>query len=590
MPAAPPKKHPDKSKTSTLAKRLYGLYVRPYLGQLLIAVFFMGIAAAMTGLVAKLMQPVLDDVLFNSKKEMIFPVCAAVFVTFTIRGITTYIHTIMMNRIGQNIIADIQGDLFKHFMILDLSFFHENSSGSLVSRIVNDVNIMRLAVTETLTGFGKSASTLVFLVAVMVYQDWKLSFAAFIIFPFVSGFVFYLGKRLRKVSKKIQHELGSLSDLLLQTFQGIRLVKAYGMENHEKEKIIGAVYTVRDLNIKSVRLSNLSTPVNETIVGLIFSCIIAYGGYQVLAGSLTPGQLASFLAAFTLAYEPMKKLAKLNNTLQVGLGAAERVFEMMDIRPDIIESEKPEILSSRTPEITFKNVEFQYSNTELKALNTISFTARAGEVTALVGQSGGGKSTIINLIPRFYDVTGGSILIDGQDIRKLSLTDLRRHIALVSQDITIFNDSILSNIRYGDPSATDEQIIQAAKAAAAHDFIQSFPDCYNTIVGEDGVKLSGGQKQRISIARAILRNAPILLLDEATSALDNESESLVQNALHELEKGRTTIVIAHRLTTVQTAHQILVLDKGKVIENGTHDSLLAKDGAYARMYHTGLKG
>lgn len=573
----------------SLVQRLVSKYVRPYTGKLVIAMIFMGVSAAMTALIAMLMEPVLDDVLYGGKEDLILPVSLAVFVTFVVRGITTYLHTIQMNRIGQFIVSDVQRDLFGHFMSLDLAFFHANPSGQLISRVMNDVTVMRMAVTDTMTGFGKSAFTLLFLVYVMFQQDWKLTLVAFAVFPFVSGFVIHLGKRLRAVSGSIQKEMASLSDLLSQTFQGIRLVKAYRMEENERRRVGGAIVKVRDLNIASVRISNLSTPVNEAIVGLLFSGIIAYGGYEVLAGRITPGQLASFLAAFTLAYEPMKKLAKLNSSLQVGLGAADHVFALMDMAPKIIDKNDAEILKTDKPEVCFKNVHFCYEEDEIKALKGISFTARPGKVTALVGPSGGGKSTIINLIPRFYDVLDGSILINGTDVRDVSLSSLRDHIALVSQDITIFNDTVFENIRYGRVDASEEDIYNAATLAAAHDFIIALPNGYETVLGEDGVKLSGGQRQRIAIARAILKDAPILLLDEATSALDNESEKLVQNALQELEKGRTTLVIAHRLTTVQEADQIIVLDQGNIIEQGTHDELVHKPGLYAKMYRSGIK-
>lgn len=587
--ATPKNVNKNNKKTNLLVKRLFHVYVQPYWFKIGVAVVLMAVSGGMTALIAKLMQPVLDDVLVQSKKDMIIPVSIAVFGTFLVRGVTTYLHTILMNRIGQSIVADIQSDLFRSFMRQDLAFFHANPSGHLLSRVINDVNAMRYAVSDTFTAFGKSALTLVFLVIVMYMQDPRLTLAAFAIMPVVSGFVVYIGRRLRKISKTIQHELGSLSDMLSQTFQGIRLVKAYGMEDHEKGKVIAGIERVRDLNIKAVRVSNMSTPVNETIVGIIFSSIIAYGGYEVLGGNLTAGELGSFLAAFTLAYEPMKKLARLNSALQMGLGATERVFEMID-HPIGIHEKHPSItLESTKPEIMFTDVEFQYDGAELKALSGLNFTARSGEVTALVGPSGSGKSTVINLIPRFYDVAGGQITIDGRDIRDMSLKSLRKHIALVSQDITIFNDTVLENIRYGDFSASDDAIYEAARIAAAHDFIEKFPEGYHTVVGEDGVKLSGGQKQRISIARAILRNAPILLLDEATSALDNESEQLIQEALKKLEKGRTTIVIAHRLSTVQSAHQILVMDHGKIVERGTHSSLVEENGVYAKMYKTGLR-
>lgn len=589
-PAALPKTKTPQGLSFPLIKRLTGAYLRPYVGHLILATIFMIVAAAMTAAVAKLMQPVLDDVLYGQKKEMIVPVALMVFGAFAVRGVATYLHTILMNRIGHYIVSDVQSDLFSHFMDLDLAFFHDNPSGQLISRVVNDVSVMRTMVTDTLTGFGKSAFTLVFLVGLMFFQDWKLTLAAFLIFPFLSGFVVYIGRKLRNVSGRIQHEMAGLSDLLSQTFQSIRVVKAYNLENVQGQKVSRAIYKVRDLNIKAVRTSALSTPVNEILIGLIFSSIIVYGGYQVLGGHITAGGLASFLAAFTLAYEPMKKLAKLNNSLQMGMGAADRVFEMMDFAPGISDTAAAQEISASELDIRFENVSFSYEGDSLPALYRVSFKAGAGQLTALVGPSGGGKSTLMNMIPRFYDASEGRILIGDMEIKGITLDSLRDHIALVSQDITIFNETILENIRYGDQAADDDAVFEAARAAAAHDFIQSFPEGYQTIVGENGVKLSGGQKQRLAIARAILRDAPILLLDEATSALDNESEKIVQKALKKLEKGRTTIVIAHRLTTVREADQILVLDQGQIVERGTHRDLIdIKGGVYARMCEAGLK-
>ena len=578
-----------KRSTAKLMKRLVKNYMRPYFKEIGIAVFLMAIAAGSTAVVAQLMQPILDDVLNGQDQSLIVPIALFVLCVFIVRGLSTYGHTVIMNKTGQSIVADIQKDLFGHFMGLDLEFFHANPSGQLISRVVNDVNVMRIAMSDTMTGLGKSILTLVFLTAVMFYQDWKLSIAAFAIFPFAAIFVATLGKRLRKVSKSIQSELGNLSDRLSQTFQGIRQVQAYGMEKEESLRAAEAIDTVKRLNIKAVRIGNLSTPVNEILVGFVFCGIIIYGGFAAARGEMTAGQLGAFLAAFTLAYEPMKKLAKLNNILQTGLGASERVFDMIDNPPKIADAPNAKGLRVKTPSIAFNNVEFHYEEEKAKALEGVSFEIPSGKVTALVGPSGAGKTTIMNLIPRFYDVTNGSIEIDGKDLRDLKLQSLRKHIALVSQDITIFDDTIGANIAYSKPGASQKEIEKAAKAAAAHDFISEFPDGYKTAVGEDGVKLSGGQRQRIAIARAILRDAPILLLDEATSALDNESEKLVQDALEQLQSGRTTLVIAHRLSTVQNADEIIVLDEGKIAEQGKHNALLKKNGLYTQMYKAGLK-
>ena len=572
-----------------LMKRLAKDYIRPYTGLMLLALVFMAVAAAATAGIAQLIQPVLDEVLSGTNAAVIIPIGLLVLGTFAARGISTYLHTVIMNKIGQSIVADIQRDLFGHLMKLDLAFYHANPSGQLISRVINDVSVMRIAVSESATAFGKSLLTLIFLVGVMIYQDWKLSIMAFTIMPIASGTVFFVGRRLRHVSRNIQDETAYLSDRLSQIFQGIRQVMAYGMEGHEAARAGTAINKVAKLNMKSVRISNMLTPVNEILIGIVACAIIIYGGFQVSAGTMTAGQLISFLAAFTMAYEPMKRLARLNNSVQMALGAALRVFEMMDTPPVIADRENAIALKSEKPEVVFKDVEFQYEDGDIKAINGISFTAKAGAVTALVGPSGGGKTTIINLIPRFYDIYSGVVSVGGHDVRDLTLESLRQNIGLVSQDITIFDDTIATNIAYSRPDATESEIRAAAKAAAADEFISAFPDGYRTRVGEDGVKLSGGQRQRIAIARAILRDAPILLLDEATSALDNESEKAVRGALEELEKGRTTIVIAHRLSTVQTADKIIVLDKGKIAEQGTHEELMAKGGVYEKMYRAGFR-
>lgn len=576
--------------TLSLLKRLIKSYVRPYVGQLVLALICMMIAAATTATIAQLMQPILDKVINGKETTLIIPVAAAFLGTFVLRGLSSYGATILMNKISQHIIGDIQKDIFRHFISLDLAYFHANPSGQLMSLIVNDANILRSTISDALMGVGKSFLTLVFLIAVMFYQNITLALVAVFIFPFAAIFVAYLGRRIRKISKGLQENVASLSDHLAKIFQGIRVVKAYSMENHEQSRAEKAITQVRRMNIKAVQIAALSTPVNEIMVGIVLFGIIIYGGFQAAEGSMTAGQLGAFLTAFIMAYEPMKKLARLNNSIQTGLGAAERVFETIDTPPRITEKENAKPIVTKAPDITFENVDFKYQESTANALNKINFTAYNGKVTALVGPSGGGKTTIINLIPRFYDVTGGKILIDGQDITDLTIQSLRNHIALVSQDITLFDTSIGENIAYGNPNATTKDIEQAAKSAAAHEFITELPHGYDTQVGEDGVKLSGGQRQRISIARAILKDAPILLLDEATSALDNESEKAVQEALKALEKGRTTIVIAHRLSTIQDADQILVLENSEIVEQGTHDELLKNSALYAKMHKAGFNG
>jgi ATP-binding cassette, subfamily B, bacterial MsbA len=356
------------------------------------------------------------------------------------------------------------------------------------------------------------------------------------------------------------------------------------MEPYEKIKAGDAVNSVRDLNIKSVRISNLATPINEIMVGLVVFAVIVYGGHRIADGALTPGALISFIAAFGLSYEPMKKLAKLNNTLQLGVGAAERVLDMMNLNPKIANTSESIIATFSKPAITFDHVNFIYEGQESKALSSLSFTAKSGKVTALVGASGSGKSTILNLLLRFYEPESGDIKIDSISTKDLTLESLRGSMALVSQDITIFDDTVASNIGYGNANATLQDVIEAAKAAAAYEFIEKMPQGFHTIVGEQGVRLSGGQRQRLALARAIVRKAPILLLDEATSALDNESERLIQDSLERLQKDKTTLVIAHRLSTIQNADHIIVLNKGEIVEEGTHETLMNLNGYYSRMH------
>ena len=417
----------------------------------------------------------------------------------------------------------------------------------------------------------------------MFYQDWLLSLIAFFAFPIAIFPIVNLGKRIRAVTLDTQEEYGIFTTVLEQTFQGARVVKAYNSEDYEKARVRQIAERLFGLVFKSMRIRSLASPVMETLGGLAVALVIFYGGYRVIGQSMDPGSFFSFITALLLAYEPVKRLANLNATLQEGLAGAERLFAMLDLKPGIKEQPNARDLAIKNGEIKLNNIAFSYVD-EQKVLNDISLNIPAGKLVALVGPSGSGKSTILNLIPRFFDVDAGNITIDGSELREITFASLRKNIGLVSQEITLFDDTIKANISYGQPTASEEKITEAAKNALAHDFIMEMPEGYDTYVGEQGIKLSGGQRQRLAIARAMLKDAPILLLDEATSSLDAESESLIQQALFKLMKGRTTLVIAHRLSTIIDADLIYVVDKGEIVESGDHNTLIKNGGPYSRLY------
>ncbi len=541
------------------------------------------LGSAMTAAQALLMDPIINDIFVNKDKTLLIPIALGVMGAFVIRGFATWGHIVMMARVGHGIVEQIQNELFSKIMRSDMTFFHSKPSGGLISLMVSDAGLMRFAVAEVLTGFGKGVITLSFLVGVMFYQNWQLSIMAFMVFPIAAIVVSRIGKKLRLVSISTQEEVADFSSLLSQSFQGARHVKAYGMEKAEEERLSENANRLFKLNYKAVRIAGLSTPLSELLTGIAIVSIIIYGGNQVIAGQSTPGDFFSFITAFVMAYEPMKKLAKLNNAMQIGLGATVRVFDVIDQETKIVNKPNAFPLQIKDAQINFNDVSFVYKN-GTQALDHVTLTIPPGKKTALVGSSGGGKSTIINMIPRFYDVSGGAITIDGQDIRDVTIESLRKNIALVSQEVAIFDETVRANITYGNGNVSEEDIIKAAKEAAAHDFIMELKDGYDTRLGEHGGKLSGGQRQRISIARAILRDAPILLLDEATSALDTESERIVNDALARLQKGRTTLVVAHRLSTIVDADLIYVLKDGQVAESGAHKELVKQKGIYSNLY------
>jgi len=569
--------------TGILMGRLGRAYIRPYVGQIFLAIFFMVIVAAAQGMSAWLMKPIIDDVFIAKDREMLKLVSIAVLLTFTIKGFANYTQSILMNWVGMRIVADAQNNLYSHLTELDLGFFHNNPTGTLVSRFTSDIMQMRNTVSLALTSLGKDFMSLIALVIVMFYQNIELSFISIFIFPIAILPIVKLGRRMRKVTANSQVETGLLVTLLAQTFQGMRVVKAYGMEKYEKTRIQVLVEKLFKLSFKAARIRAMVSPIMETLGGVAISIVIAYGGIQVIDGSSTTGELFSFITALLMAYDPMKKLGNLNVSIQEGLASAQRLFNVLDTRPILFDRPNAQELNSIKGDISVSNVTFSYGS-DAPVLSDVYLEVPAGKRIALVGPSGAGKSTILNLIPRFYDTKKGRVSIDGIDVRDVTMASLHQNIALVSQEITLFDDTVRANIAYGRSGASNKEIYNAARQAAAHDFITELPQGYDTHVGEQGVKLSGGQRQRLAIARAMLKNSPILLLDEATSALDTVSERQVQIALNKLMSGRTTLVIAHRLSTVVDADVIYVIEGGRIIQSGSHHALIEQGGPYAKLY------
>lgn len=575
--------------TAYIWRRLIKNYVSPYKSKLLWAVFCMTLTAITTAALAKFLEPIIDDV-FNAKDmTILIHVGIGLMVLFIVKGTASYFESYLMNATGQQIICDIQYDLFSHLIKADVAFFHQTSSGELISKFSNEVNMLRGAATNVLTSIGKDSLTLLLLVSLMFYQDWFLAAITFVIFPTAVFPVIKIGRRMRKVASSTQQELGTMTSFLNEIFQGIRIVKAYSMEDYEKDRAKDIMQTIANLVRKAAHVRSITHPVMEVLGGIAVVMVISYGGYQVLHGNQTTGTFISFIAALLMAYEPMKRLANINTNLQEGLAAADRIFKLIDVEATIVDKKDAKPLKKIKGDIVFDHVSFSYTNSKKQALHDASFHIKPGQKVALVGASGAGKSTVFNLLLRLYDVNDGSVLIDGHDVRDCTLNSLRQNSALVSQEIVLFNDTIRANIAYGNLNATDKQIEQAAKQAAAHDFIMDLPEQYDAVVGENGLSLSGGQRQRIAIARAFLKNAPILLLDEATSALDTHSEKKVQEALEKLMEGRTTLIIAHRLATIKDVDLIFVLDKGRLVESGTHTDLIKKGGVYKKLAQGQLK-
>ncbi|MDD4071180.1 MAG: lipid A export permease/ATP-binding protein MsbA [Desulfobacterales bacterium] len=553
--------------------------------KLVMAMVCMIIVAGSTSATAFLVKPVLDDIFFKKNLTMLKLVPFVIAIMYVIRGAGMYGQEYFMSYVGEDIIRKLRNNLYSRIQDLSLAFFYKEKTGVLMSRITNDVNIIKQMVATAVTSSLRDIFTIIGLTGVIFYRDWKMALCAIVVLPVAFYPVYVFGRRVRRVSTGCQESMANLSSFLHETFAGNKIVKAFGMEDYEKQRFYDRTSNLFQLEMKAVVAKSISSPIMECLGGIGISFIIWYGGYKVINGTSTAGTFFSFMTAVLLLYDPVKKLSHLNNSVQQGLAATDRVFDIIEKESDIKESETPVIITRGPHRVTYRDVSFQYDGTDdsmvLKGLN---LDVKPGEIIALVGTSGGGKTSLVNLLPRFYDVSGGGIFIDGIDIRNASIASLRDQIAMVTQEPILFNDSVGSNIAYGNPDATAAQIEKAAKAAYAYDFIQHLPQKFDTSIGELGSRLSGGEKQRICIARALLKDAPVLILDEATSALDAESEMLVQKALENLMKGRTTFVIAHRLATIGYANRIIVIVDGRIVEEGSHDQLLALRGEYHKLH------
>jgi ATP-binding cassette, subfamily B, bacterial MsbA len=565
-------------------------YARPYYRRLIGSILCGVLLSGTTPILAILVQPVLDDIFVQRDTTKLFFFPLAILLLCGGRGVLHYGHSYLMLSTGQRVIRDMRNSLFRHLQRMPLAYFHHHHTGVLISRVLNDIKVMEGAVTSVVSDTVRQSLTMIGLLGVAFHRDWKLAAFATVVLPLASILVINLGRRLRQLSWRAQEKMGLLNALLQEVFSGIKIVKAFGREAYEEMRFRRRNAEYYRLVMRAIQIEELSAPVIECIGALGIAGVVLYGGQQVMAGATTPGMFFSFLTAIIMLYEPMRKLGRVNSVLQRAMAAADRVFTVLDMAAEHSEAADQPTLPTIKQHLTFTNVSMRYRPNTPLVLHGINLTVKAGEVVALVGCSGAGKTSLVHLIPRFYEPTSGHISIDGIDIQTVSLASLRAQIGIVSQDIVLFDDTIQQNIRYGNLDATDAQIVEAARAAYAHDFVMHMPNGYETVIGERGVRLSGGEKQRIAIARALLRNPAILILDEATSSLDSASEQIVQYALENLMKDRTTFVIAHRLSTVRHADKIVVLHDGTIAEIGRHHELLARGGLFSHLYKMQFAG
>ncbi len=565
-------------------------YLRQHVPVLVFGSLLALIVSATEGLTAWLVKPVMDDIFIRRDTAMLRLIPLALLAVYVVKGLARYWQSYLMASVGERVVARLRRELYTHIQTQPLSFFSDVHSADLMSRITNDVGRLARLSSGVLVMAVRQLGTIVALFVVMVAREWVLTLTALVAIPFIAVIVRTIGRRLYKINKRTQERIAQLAVLLQEAFTGTKIVKAFGRERHEQERFDALNTRLLDLSLKNVRADEITEPLMEIAGALGIMAALWYGGYQVIQGYMTPGTLFSFTAAALMLYGPVRRLSRSLNVVQQSTASVERVFHILDMPPAIADRPEAARLETFNHELRFEGVDFRYADTEALTLRDISLDIRKGEVVAFVGMSGAGKSTLMDLLPRFHDVAKGRITIDGHDVRDVTQASLRAQMGIVTQETFLFSDTIRYNIAYGRPDASPEAIERAARQAYAHDFILSFPEGYDTLAGERGVRLSGGQRQRIAIARAFLKDPPILILDEATSDLDAESEFMVQQALAELMRGRTVLVIAHRLATVRNANRIVVIHDGRIAEVGRHDELIARDGIYRRLHALQMEG